>query len=157
MSLIHEHLYRRRSFAAISMATYVTDLGHHLQGIFAPPSGEVDLAVAVAPELRLSLDQATSCGLLLNELITNALKHAFPGPPPSGESPRICVALERRDHAFRLTVEDNGVGLGEDPLETNRRSLGLRLVQALVRQLEGTLHFVPGPGCRVTVEFPEEA
>ncbi len=157
MSLIHEHLYRRRSFAAISMATYVTDLGHHLQGIFAPPSGEVDLAVAVAPELRLSLDQATSCGLLLNELITNALKHALPGPPPSGEPPRIRVALEHRDHAFCLTVEDNGVGLGEDPMETDRRSLGLRLVQALVRQLEGTLHFVPGPGCRVTVEFPEEA
>lgn len=154
MSLIHEHLYRRGTFAAISMATYVTELAHHLQEIFAPPSGEVDLAVAIAPELRLSLDQAISCGLLLNELVTNALKHAFPTAAPREDAPRIRVALELREHTFLLTVQDNGVGIGEDLMETDRRTLGLRLVQALVRQLEGTLHFAPGPGCQITVEFP---
>jgi len=110
--------------------------------------------VAIAPELRLSLDQAISCGLLLNELVTNALKHAFPTAAPREDAPRIRVALELREHTFLLTVQDNGVGIGEDLMETDRRTLGLRLVQALVRQLEGTLHFAPGPGCQITVEFP---
>lgn len=159
MSLIHEHLYRRGTFAAISMTTYVTDLVHHLQGIFAHFSAGIAITVEISPELTLSLDQAISCGLLFNELVTNALKHAFPAAAPREDAPRIHIALERREHLLFLTVRDNGVGL-PSPLENEAAyfgSLGMRIVQALTRQMDGTLRVGPGPGCEITVEFPEEA
>ena len=158
MGLIHEHLYRQGSFAVIPMGAYTTELARHLQGLFTP-SGSVAVTVTVdiPPELKLPLDQAISCGLLLNELITNALKHAFVPAPPPGQAPRVRIAMERRERFLVLVVEDNGVGFPAPPQddETYAGSLGMRIVQALTRQLDGTLRFDPGPGCRVVMEFPE--
>lgn len=158
MGLIHEHLYRQGSFAVIPMGAYTTELARHLQGLFTP-SGSVAVTVTVdiPPELKLPLDQAISCGLLLNELVTNALKHAFVPAPPPGQAPRVRIAMERRERFLVLVVEDNGVGFPAPPQddETYAGSLGMRIVQALTRQLDGTLRFDPGPGCRVVMEFPE--
>ena len=91
------------------------------------------------------------CGLILNELVTNALKHAFPGDRPGC----IRVTLERATpQSARLTVADDGVGLPAtlDPRHT--ASLGLQLICLLTQQLHGTVNFERGPGTTVHILFP---
>ena len=110
--------------------------------------------------VQVSLDQATPCGLLVNELISNCLKHGFPG----GRTGEVRVALapvvaapDAVDaHQWVLSVRDNGVGLSAD-FETRRTtSLGLQLVSDLALQLGSTLQVGPGPGAAFTVVFTSQ-
>jgi len=106
-------------------------------------------------EITLDMDLLVPCGLIINELITNALKYAFPG----GRTGTIVISLRRplaeEEKTLVLTVSDNGVGLPAE-LDTGApRSLGLRIVNSLVSQLHGRLAVASGPGATFTITFPE--
>src|SRR4029453_13226548 len=90
--------------------------------------------------VSLPIDTAIPCGLILNEILTNSLKHAFP-PDRMPARPTTQLALDRApDGACTLTVSDNGVGMGDvDPQQG--RTLGLRLMRSLAQQVGGTIHF----------------
>jgi two-component sensor histidine kinase len=116
---------------------------------------ELDLAVA---DVSLAVGKAIPCGLIVNALITNALKHAFPG----GRSGRVRVELAYADEAvdpprlIKLTVRDDGVGIPGDPDIRQARTLGLELVATLVEQIDGRLQVIRDGGTSFEITFAKE-
>jgi PAS domain S-box-containing protein len=151
MALLHEALYRSGTFAAVDLATYIRRIAVESQRAAAGYSGTVRLQLEL-DSVQVELDRALPCGLLLNELVSNAYKHGFPGGTP-GEI-RVLLQPAGPPAHWRLRVSDNGVGLPAD-LDTRRRnSLGLELVTDLAGQLGGRLVILPGPGAGFEVIFP---
>lgn len=139
MALVHEALYRSDDIAALDFAEYATALAEQLLRAYARPDQHVRLTTSMTATI-MKLDQSVPCGLILNELIANALKHAFP-PGHDGE---IRLALDRAsDGGVVLSVRDTGVGLAPDFDTTSTATLGLRLIRALTRQLDGQFDLTP--------------
>ena len=150
MALVHEKLYRSEDLARIDLAEYIRNLATFLFGSYRTTSGRITLEVQ-ADDVFLGIDAAVPCGLMLNELISNALKHAF----PDGRSGQLRVELRRNAvRQVSLTVRDNGVGLppGFNLLETD--SLGMQLVGTLADQLNGTLEIHSQGGTEFIITFP---
>jgi PAS domain S-box-containing protein len=147
MALVHEQLYLSDSLSHIDFCAYVDQLATKLAHAHNPA---VDVAVDVA-NVDLAVDRAIPCGLIINELLSNALEHAFPcgdegdeAPPPDA---RVDIGFHRAEGVYRLEVRDNGVGLppGADVQALKAGSLGLELVTALVGQLDGHLDVTSDP------------
>ncbi|GFK93857.1 Sensor histidine kinase TmoS [Fundidesulfovibrio magnetotacticus] len=151
MALVHEQLYRTSDFAAVDLANYIRDLAGKLAQTFDTDVGKACLEIETCP-LSIGIDKAVPFGLLLNELITNAFKHAAPGR--GGWTLRI--TLERQGSQALLAVQDSGPGFppGFDP--ENQKSLGFQLVMGLVHQIAGKLAIPHCSGARVEVLFPVE-
>ena len=152
MALLHENLYRSGNLAGVDVPLYLQSLCQHVLRAGADQrAGLVNVKVDVAP-LQMEVGQAISCGLLVNELVTNCLKHAFP-PERAGV---VEVALQPADggELWRLVVSDNGVGLPKDFTSTEERcSLGMQLISDLGRQLQGRLAWESVLGTRFTLMF----
>lgn len=145
MALLHEALYRSGTFASVELGGYLKQLA--TQAFRVQGNGMVRLDLRLSPA-QVSMDVATPCGLLVNELITNALKHAFP-PGRGGEILIELHALPTEKDApplWRLRVRDNGIGLPADLDVRREHSLGLQLAADLAKQLGGTLELVSEPG-----------
>jgi PAS domain S-box-containing protein len=150
MALLHESLYRAGNFATLDLDAYLRQLATQ---IFRGQSGQgarVQLALELQP-CCMSMDQATTCGLLVNELMTNALKHGF----TDGRSGTVTLRLEPAVQSGRwtLTVQDTGVGLPDDFEKRRSQSLGLQLADDLAHQLGATLQRCAGNGACFTVTF----
>lgn len=150
MALLHESLYRTGTFASVELGTYLKQLTTQVFRSQLGLSGEVRLVLDMA-EVRVGMDQATPAGLLVNELVSNCLKHGF----PDGRCGDVTVSLQpsSREGWWCLSVRDNGVGLPPDFEARRTQSLGLQLVSDLARQLGGTLDISPGPGAVFCVTF----
>ncbi|MGA2702822.1 MAG: histidine kinase dimerization/phosphoacceptor domain -containing protein [Isosphaeraceae bacterium] len=149
MALVHENLYRAGNFARISMATHIQNLCAHLTRAYGMNSRRVELAIRIG-NVQLDLDRAVSCGLIVNELVSNALKHAF----PDGRPGRVCVELHPfGDKQQVLVVGDNGIGLRPDLDPRRSDSLGLQLVDDLTQQLHGTIVVNRDGGTTFTITF----
>ena len=149
MALVHENLYRAGNFARISMATHIQNLCAHFSRAYGMNGRRVELASRIG-DVELDLDRAVSCGLIVNELVSNALKHAF----PDGRAGRVCVELEPfGGERHVLVVGDDGVGLPAD-LDCHRAdTLGLQLVDDLTRQLHGNIRVDRDGGTTFTITF----
>jgi PAS domain S-box-containing protein len=135
MALIHEKLYQSADLARINCAEYIQNLTSHLYRCYGMTPRHIQLEVKV-PQISLSLDAALPCGLIINELVSNALKYAF----PDKRSGKIYIELEvNADNCYILKVSDNGIGLPPNIDWENTRSLGLRLVRTLSQQLGATV------------------
>lgn len=158
MSMVHEMLYESESLAQIDFHRYLEALTQYLQDSFSP-SGAIRIQVR-APNVWMSLDHAIPCGLIVNELVTNAFKHAFPAdqPRPGADHCEIQVSAAWDGAAYCLTIADNGVGLPEDLDWLSAPSLGLRLVRMLGRhQLQGRLELDRSEGACFTLHFQPPA
>jgi PAS domain S-box-containing protein len=155
MSTIHEKLYRSHSLSKIDFDDYLKSFVSHLRT--SMQKGREIHTFVKAQGVELSLDTAVPCGLIVNELVTNALKYAFPeGKPgvPDAEQCEISVTMSARGTAYTLTVSDNGVGLPPDLDWQNAKSLGLRLILMLSEhQLGGKVTLDRHSGTRFTVKF----
>jgi two-component sensor histidine kinase len=154
MLLIHEGLYRSENLARVAFQGYLETLLSHLHSSFAS-QGAVRCRV-VAAGVELGLDVAVPCALIVNEWVTNAFKHAFPGgrPRPGEKECEITVSAEQNGGATTLTVADNGVGLPADLDWAATKTLGLRLVQMLGQhQLGGTIEVDRSRGTRFSLTF----
>jgi two-component sensor histidine kinase len=141
MALLHESLYRSSSFAEVDLGAYLKQLSQQAFRASAD-RGTVRLEQDLG-RVTVSLDQATSAGLLVNELISNALKHAF----PQGRSGVVRVTLQPTDgEKWCLQVSDDGIGLPADFAARRTQSLGLQLVDDLAIQMQGSLHAEPFAG-----------
>jgi two-component sensor histidine kinase len=150
MSLIHERLYRSNDLARIDFGPYLRDLTGALLDGYQARGSEIGLSIET-DDIQVSIDSAVTCGLLVNELVSNALKHAFP------DGRRGTIAVEMRvinDMRFQLTVCDDGVGFPNEVNFYKTGSLGLQLVNSLTRQLGGTVGFHTQPGSKITICFP---
>jgi len=147
MALIHEQLYRSDDLASIDIGSYLKPLTQHLQDSVAG-AGRMRIELDVTP-LSVDVDQALACGLIVNELVTNALKHAYPDGREGVVRVRLAPCGEGE---CMLSVADDGPGLGEAQ-EGRPKTLGLSLVQTLARQLRGRVELGSGPGTEVRVIF----
>jgi PAS domain S-box-containing protein len=152
MALLHEMLYRSEGLARVDFGGYLDRLCAHLLRAVGHHAGRVTLERR-GGAVELGLDQAVPCGLIVSELVSNALKHAF----PEDRAGRIVIDVSRSDALhLSLIVADDGVGLPPDPGATGTSTLGLRLVRILAAQLKGTLTEVPRPGASFRIVFPRE-
>jgi two-component sensor histidine kinase len=148
MALIHENLYQSSDLALINFASYATGL---LQFLIPAYDTENKVTFQVkAEEMWLNLEEAIPCGLIINELISNALKHAF----PDRESGLIQVEMGQDGAWLHLSVKDDGVGFPKGIDFRNTGSLGLQLVNSLASQLDGTVELLNGMGTTFTITFP---
>jgi PAS domain S-box-containing protein len=150
MALVHERLYSESQVDQVDFGDYSKALVAELFRSFADRSGRIVSRVN-SSKILLSIHQAIPCGLILNELVTNALKYAYPGER-SGE---IVVNLEHSaPNTVDLSVSDRGVGLPDNFTWSRSKSLGLPIVEVLARQLGGCLSVERGDSTVFKVEFP---
>jgi len=154
MALVHEKLYHSESLARIDFAEYAQSLLGYLWRAHGAAAESVELSLDLEP-VELPVDTAMPCGLILNELAGNALKHAFRGRI-EGE---VAVSLRGADGSISLSVRDNGVGLPPDLNWRHAESLGLRLVQMLAGQLQAAVEVDQCGGTEflITFKLPEAA
>jgi PAS domain S-box-containing protein len=151
MAMVHETLYRSADFAHLDFGVYVKRLLGHLLRSHGTRAGV--LTRTQVDEITMTLDTAMPCALVINELVTNCLKHAFPDHG-SGE---VHIAVQRDNCRCTLRVADTGVGVPATLDPTTTRSLGLRLVRSLAAQLEGEFTIRnTNPGTEATLSFPME-
>jgi two-component sensor histidine kinase len=151
MALIHQKLYSGDDLARIELDGYARTLASELCSALAPAA---KLEFDTEPT-ELDVEQAVPCGLLLNELVVNALKHAR---DPEGRC-TVRIAIRREGDQVRLAVSDEGPGMppGFDLARLRRTSsLGMRLIAALSQQLRATLRLEPGPGARWVMLVPTD-
>lgn len=135
MALIHEKLYQSKDLARVNFSDYIRDLADNLFYSYEVNSQAVELNVNV-DNILLAIDAAIPCGLIINELVSNALKYAF----PRDKSGKVNIEMHWLDSEFLiLSVKDNGIGLPEGLNVENTETLGLQLVSTLTKQLDGKL------------------
>jgi two-component sensor histidine kinase len=150
MALVHETLYGTKDLGKIQLSEYLDQLCSHLFRSYGIDPSKVRLEVQIA-EVSLKLDRAIPFGLIVNELISNALKYAF----PEGRQGRIGLSVQPLlEHCFELRVTDDGVGLPDTFDIKNLKSLGLHLVRDLMIQLEGSLSYSGEAGTDFRMTFP---
>jgi two-component sensor histidine kinase/AmiR/NasT family two-component response regulator len=151
MALIHEMLYHEEDFARIEFERYVIQLVFRLLGVYGIRDGRITPHIQVE-NVCLGLDTAIPCGLLINELVTNSLKYAFP-EDRTGE-----LAIDLRssgDETFELSISDNGIGLPEDLDFRKSETLGFTLVMSWVNQLQADIELDRTIGTRFHIVFKE--
>jgi two-component sensor histidine kinase len=162
MALLHQKLYQSKNLAGIESSEYIKDLTRNLFTSYGVSGSQIQLTV-VAEGITLGMDTAVPCGLIINELVSNSLKHAF----PSGGSGEIRVELARSSRPtegepqeeggswYRLVVADSGIGFPEGLDFRKTESLGLKIVCTLTAQLGGSIELERDGGSRFTVLFQE--
>lgn len=150
MALLHETLYRSGNFARVDLAAYLGQLAQQVFRSQLAQPGLVHLRLDLQP-VQMEIDQAIPCGLIVNELVSNSLKHAFAEGGPGDV--RVDLHAGPDGAGLTLSVCDSGPGLPPDFDLKRQRSLGLQLVSDLARQLEGSLTVGDGPGARFEVTF----
>jgi PAS domain S-box-containing protein len=151
IALIHESMYQSEDLMSLPLSRDIRSLAASVVRVSSKPPGAVELQIETPDEIVLDVDRAIPCGLILNELMTNALKHAFPG----GRTGTLRVVLRRDgDDRAALIVEDDGVGMPTEVEQPARNSMGFRLVRAFADQLGGELRVRRSPGTSVGVFFP---
>jgi len=152
MALIHEKLYDSKDFARIDLAGYVVALSQELFQSYKINSGKIDLIVQTDGAVYVDINKAIPCGLILNELISNALKHAFPS---DGTGAIKIIINETKNTAMEIVVRDNGLGLPDDVDIHAPRSVGLHLVNGLVKsQLDGQIEVRRDDGTEFQIKIP---
>lgn len=158
MALIHEQLYQSPSLGAISFDLYLENLVHNLFSSYNCYPGCVQLQLDLEP-VTLNIETAMPCGLIVNELVSNSLKYAFPQKRQGILSLHFYIHPESqkqdKKRRFVLVVGDNGTGIRDDINWQSTNSLGLRLVRMLTRQLEGVVELDREEGTRFRITFNE--
>ncbi|MEH1952210.1 PAS domain S-box protein [Nostoc sp.] len=151
ISLIHKNLYTSANIGQIDVADYISNLAASLLISYQICPGKIALETDI-DSVSLNVDQAIACGLVINELISNALKHAF----PNQQVGTISIALRNIGNSIEMTIRDNGIGLPENLDWRNTDSLGLSLVYDLVtEQLEGNITLERNHGTGFKIQFTQ--
>ncbi len=148
MSFIHESLYKSKDFREVNFAEYITNLSNNVFHTFITDNRNVKLQLEL-DTINLNLDQAIPCGLIINELITNAMKYAF----VNEEKGILDVKLREKNGKINIYIEDNGIGLPKNFNVEEAESLGLQLVYTLIEQLEGTISLKEDRGTKYLITF----
>jgi len=151
MALIHERLYQSSDFSHIEFAKYLRNLATHLFHSYQIDASRVKLKIE-AEEVHLNINTAIPCGLIVNELISNALKHGF----PDNQGGELSIDLRREaGDGYRLRVRDDGVGFPEALDFRRTETLGMQIVNTLVSQIDATIELARDKGTEFTIHFQE--
>lgn len=150
MGLIHVKLYQGREVTSVHMPEYIEDLGETLLDAYRLEE-QVEIFYDVA-DINLDVDIAIHLGLIINELVTNSMKYAF----PKGQEGTIEIALYREEDQLLLVVTDNGVGIAGAKKRADSTSFGSNLIGLLTKKLKGEVKILEGKGYSVGIRFPEQ-
>ena len=150
MAYIHESLYQNKSFTSVNFSEYVQTLVNNIIQSYSYSKEKIILEVNVE-KITLSLDSSIPVGLIINELVTNSIKHGFPG----SRRGKITLNLKCENNFVFLELKDDGVGFASDIDFENSHSLGLQLVNTLIEQIDGRFIFRSGKdaGAEVLITF----
>lgn len=148
MALVHEQLYCSENFASIDLKSYITKLASYLLLTYAGNTTDIKLHLQIE-DVSLPLERTIPLGLLVNELVTNAFKYAFPQHKGT-----VTLGLSKQEKMLKLVVADDGVGLPQGVDIFNLGSLGMQLVESLVEQIEGNLSYHSTNGTEFVISFP---
>jgi len=152
MGLIHEQLYQMEFYASLKFDRYIKSLGETIASSHQDNDTEIDLLYDTEP-IELNVDQAITCGLLLNELLTNAFKHAFVGRKEG----KVSISIHnRKEQQVVIEICDNGIGIAEDVKKKQKNTLGFNLINTLTQQLAGELDISNDEGTCFTLSFKKE-
>lgn len=150
MLLIHEMLYQSKSLVKINLKEYVNELVDNLFNVYWVDRAQITKKICI-DNITLSLDKTIPCGLIINELVSNSLKYAF----PNNKKGEISVKLTLKDESsYELVVSDNGIGLPKKRNIKIIETLGLELIDVLVKQIYGRLEIISKKGTYVKINFP---
>lgn len=147
IAAVHEQLFRVSSFEQIDMKVFLSGL---CTALASNRPDNVEIMTADIASIQLPSNYATKLGLIMTELVINALKHAF----PDDRRGKIDVSLTMAERGIHLVVADDGVGLPADFSKNRRRGLGMRLIGSVLAQLNGKLVTSTGDGARFSIELP---
>jgi PAS domain S-box-containing protein len=151
MALIHERLYQSSDLSRIEFSQYLRNLATHLFHSYQVDASRVQLKIE-AEEVHLNINTAIPCGLIVNELISNALKHGF----PEGRSGQLDIDLRRvAGDGYVLRVKDDGVGFPEGLDFRKTETLGMQIVSTLVSQIDASIDLAREKGTEFTIHFQE--
>jgi two-component sensor histidine kinase len=151
MALVHERLYQSNDLSRIEFSEYLRNLATHLFHSYQADSSRLRLKID-AEEVFLNINTAIPCGLIVNELVSNALKHAF----PDGRRGQLEIDLHRvAGDGYLLRVRDDGVGFPEKLDFRKTESLGMQIVNTLVDQVDGRMELYREKGTAFRLEFSE--
>jgi len=148
IALVHERLYQTKDLSAINFEGYIKSIIAEIISLYRIDTSTITTEINIGG-IELDLESAVPCGLIINELLTNAFKHAF----PNNGGGVISINFAKTDGAHTLTIKDNGVGLPEGFDYKEANTLGLQLVKVLTRQLKGTLQIKSVKGTEALVSF----
>ena len=150
LALVHEYLYKSKELTKINFADYINDLVNNLFIAYRVDLGRHKLIMAF-DNIDFDIDTSINLGIIINELVTNSIKHAFSSRNNSENIVRII--LKKENDNIDLTISDNGIGIDDKINLTNSDSLGLQLVKTLVAQLEGTINIKGHNGVEYRINF----
>ena len=153
MALIHEKLYQTGDYSRIDFGDYIRKLTNFLFRSYHVTQADIALKIDVE-DVHLGVNTAIPCGLIINELMTNSLKYAF---PDGGKGEIEIILRGDADNGFTLIVRDNGIGFMENEDFRRTESLGLKLVNNLVKQLDGTIELDTDGGAEWRINFPDSS
>ncbi len=151
MALIHEKLYRSQTIGQINLEDYIQDLANNLFDSYNVSEDCIQLHINVEP-IFLNIETATPCGLIINELVSNSLKHAF---LDEREGIVSINCHQQSDGQIHLVISDNGIGFPEALDFQDTESMGFQVVCTLIEQLEGTIELQRTPGTAFSIQFSE--
>jgi two-component sensor histidine kinase/PAS domain-containing protein len=149
MALVHEKFYQAEELLEINFGEYIDKLCQYLYQAYGDRTDRIKIKLNVDP-VGLDMDTAMPCGLLVNEIVSNSYKYAF----PDGYSGSITIDFHRLDGAVQLKIQDDGIGLPAGFLFESAESLGMQLIQALTSQLDGNVEVDRKNGTAFSVIFP---
>jgi PAS domain S-box-containing protein len=149
MAILHEVVYRADDLGLIDFKEYITTLSSHIVRSYGYSFGQ-DIISIQSEDVRFGYDLVIPCGLIVCELVSNSLKYAF----PEKRSGSISIELLSQDETYYMTVSDNGVGFPADIDFENTSTLGLKLVNTLVKQVDGCIELKRGKGTKFIISFP---
>jgi two-component sensor histidine kinase len=150
MAIIHEKLYQSSNFSEIDFKGYIDSLTSYLFQSYPINPSKIKFESDI-DDITLSMDTAIPCGLIINELVSNSLKYAFPDDMDG----KIKIKLKSIDDHFVLEIEDNGIGFPENFDIKDTESLGLKLVYSLTKQIDGQLEILANEKTKFRIIFSE--
>jgi two-component sensor histidine kinase len=157
IAMIHERLYKSKDLANTEFSDYINHLTHEIVYLHSDYGSTIYLAVN-AQNIILDIDRSILCGLILNELILNAIKYAFPEDisNATGRMNKLGIDFYEEGESYVLRTTDNGVGLPPDFNMNDSDTLGMKIINTLVKQLSGTISLSVKEGTEVTIRFPKK-
>ncbi|OPY25182.1 MAG: sensory histidine kinase AtoS [Methanobacterium sp. PtaU1.Bin242] len=151
MAMIHELLYQSQDLSRINFSTYIRNLIYNLFELYSVK--EIITPIIDVEQIYLNIETAVPLGLLINELVSNSLKYAF----TKDKSGELSISLHLHEKEYELIISDNGIGIPPKiDFKNTKSTLGLRLVNSLVKQLDGTIELERRQGTKFTIKFKEQ-
>jgi two-component sensor histidine kinase len=147
MSLVHQNLHEHDNLKDVNLNAYVKTIADYLGTLYFTEEKKIDVIVEIDENIELIMDKSITIGLLVNEIMSNSLKYAFKSSPTG----KINISIQKHQNGYQMTISDNGTGFNIE--EIKKKSLGMYLIENLVKQMQGKYELENNEGTTYTIYF----